>query len=91
MGRARTAVQRALSIGSGVLLVGVFLVWMIVRNQPTLETVVGMGTALGWLTHIAALLVLLAGAALLARGFYSPHGSSAEEVAPDAVRVHDGE
>lgn len=80
MGHNRNRSRRALFIGSGIVLVGVFLVWMVIRNQEAMESIAGMDSALGWAAHIAAVLVLLAGVALLARGLFVRGAENAEEV-----------
>jgi hypothetical protein len=80
MGHNKNGLRKALFIGSGIVLVGVFLAWMVVRNQEAMESIVGKDTALGWAAQIAAVLVLLAGVALLARGLLVRGAENAEEV-----------
>ena len=69
MGNGMTS-RRGLSIGTGAVLVMAALAWFVIRNDDALQPLFGMGTALGWIAHGAALLTLLAGIALLAKGIF---------------------
>lgn len=80
MGHKRNGLRRVLLVSSGVVLVGVFLAWMVIRNQEVMEPIVGMGSALGWVAHFAAILVLFAGVTLIARGLFFRGAGNAEEV-----------
>jgi hypothetical protein len=80
MDHNRNGLRKALFIGSGIVLVGVFLAWMVIRSQEAMESVVGMDSALGWAAHITAVLALLAGVGLLARGFLVRGAEDGEEV-----------
>ena len=66
--RTRTRVGSGLLIGTGVLLVAAFLGWLVLRNHEALEPAFGMSSLIGWVTHGLALLILLGGVSLLARG-----------------------
>ncbi len=59
----------------GSLLVAIFLAWMVYRNQAA-DPALGMETIAGWGAHIAAVLILLGGLALLARGIFGTRGRS---------------
>jgi len=80
MGHNRNGMRKALFIGSGIALIGVFLAWMVIRNQEAVESIVGKDGAAGWATQIAAVLVLLAGVALLARGARARDSDNTEEI-----------
>jgi|GEM_PF-3500874 len=68
MDSTRKRVGSSLLIGAGVLLVAAFLGWLVLRNHEALESALGMTSLLGWVTHGLALLILLGGVSLLARG-----------------------
>ncbi|WP_324013863.1 hypothetical protein [Microbacterium sp. JZ37] len=78
MNGSRRNLRRGLSTAAGALLVIVFLAWMVVRKLEGLESVLGMDSALGWITHGASLLVLTGGAALLAWGIFGRGPSDSE-------------
>ncbi|MGJ0390567.1 hypothetical protein [Microbacterium sp. CGR1] len=69
---------RGFLIGAGVILVAVFLGWLVLRNHGGGGVDVGMGSILGWVTHGIALLVLLGGVALIARGTTRPPSSDSD-------------
>ena len=68
MDRTPTRRGRGFLTGAGVVLVAAFLGWLVLRNQGGGVLDLGMGTVLRWVTHGLALLVLLGGVALIARG-----------------------
>ncbi|KDP91392.1 MULTISPECIES: hypothetical protein [Clavibacter] len=80
MGHDRNRLRTALFIGSGIALVGVFLAWMLIRNHEAVQSIVGKDSAAGWATQVAAVLVLLAGVALLARGAFVRDSDDTEEI-----------
>lgn len=59
---------RGLLIGAGVVMVAAFLSWLMLRHQGTWDLDLGMTRALGWVAQGLAMLVLLGGVALIARG-----------------------
>lgn len=67
MSRATTP-RRGLSIAAGCALVGVFLSWLIVREQAPLSLVLDTHTLLGGVAHGLAIAVLVGGVALIAWG-----------------------
>lgn len=71
MNQVRSRTVRTLSILGGLVLVGIFLTWLVLRNQESMQPVFGMQSLWGWVTHIVAILILLGGVALLARGLFA--------------------
>ena len=75
--RSRRAVTlRIVSVGGGVVLVGVFVAWLVLRQNDAIRPLVAMDSALGWVAQIGAYFVLMAGVALLAHGVF---GRSTDE------------
>lgn len=66
----RDVTSRVVSACAGALLVAAFVAWLAMRQHDAMQSVVGMDTALGWVTQIGAYLILMAGVALLARGVF---------------------
>lgn len=58
----------AVRIVAGAALVAAFLGWLVVRHHDALRPLLGMDSVLGWVGHGVAVLVLVGGLALLARG-----------------------
>ncbi len=71
MSATRDRAIRTSFIVSGSLLVIAFLTWIMLRAQGALGPGFGMETAAGWIAQAAAVLVLFAGLALLARGIFA--------------------
>lgn len=73
----RDRIIRGSLLVSGSALVAIFLAWVVYRNQAA-DPALGMETIAGWGAHIAAVLILLGGLALLARGIFgTPRRSGA--------------
>ena len=76
---ARDRITRTLYIVAGSALVAAFLAGVAYRTQAG-QSLFGMDTVAGWVGHGAAILVLLGGLALLARGiFRRPEKSDAAD------------
>lgn len=69
----RDRIVRGSFLATGSALVAIFLAWVVYRNQAA-NPACGMETIAGWAAHIAAVLILLSGLALLARGVFGPRG-----------------
>lgn len=68
--------QRVLFVASGVVLVGLFLTWLVVRRHEAVQPLFAMDSVWGWVAHGAVLLCLLGGVALLARGTFRSSGEA---------------
>jgi hypothetical protein len=70
MDSAGNRAARLFTILVGVVLVGLFVTWPLLRNHEAIRSSLGMDTEWGWVAHVAVWLILLGGVALLAHGIF---------------------